>query len=337
MTELYQPGMYIGSRPDWLPKDVMGVNKATGQARVMTERGMVVNSLLRKDEWQDLDQQIQQASLIRLNGVAHLRQGGLVKGLPSIGILNAQFSQADEMTAATSNMTGQGGDGDRVDFAIINRPVPITFKPFTIPKRELEAARLINTSLDTAHATAASRVVAEKLEDMLINGDATINFDGGVVFGYTTETNRNTGTAAAFGGGDWGTISNIIPTVEGMINTVNGDRYYGPFNIYASTTQYNQATLKRFADGSGQKPSDFIEELPMVNGFFPSDTLADGVVVLVQMTQDVVDWAEHLMITVVEWMSGDGLVGHFKVMAVATPRVKSDIGSRSGVAHATAA
>lgn len=337
MTELYQPGMYIGSRPDWLPKGVMGINKATGLARVMTERGMVVNSLLRKDEWQDLDQQIQQAALIRLNGVAHLRQGGLVKNLPSIGILNAQFSQANEMTAATSNMTGQGGDGDRVDFGIINRPVPITFKPFTIPKRELEAARLIGTSLDTVHSTGAARVVAEKLEDMLFNGDATINFDGGVVFGYTTETNRNTGTAVAFGGGDWGTISNIIPTVEGMINTASGDRYFGPFNLYASTTQYNQATLKRFSDGSGQKPSEFIEALPMIGGFFPSDTLADGVLALVQMTQDVVDWAEHLMITVVEWMSGDGLVGHFKVMAVASPRVKSDIGSRSGVVHATAA
>ncbi len=38
--------MIGGSRP-------LRTNKRTGQVQVMTERGIVVNSLLREDEWQE--------------------------------------------------------------------------------------------------------------------------------------------------------------------------------------------------------------------------------------------------------------------------------------------
>jgi hypothetical protein len=172
---------------------------------------------------------------------------------------------------------------------------------------------------------------------MLFNGRAATVFDGRTIYGYTTEPNRNTDTAANYGGGDWTTISNIIPTVEGMINAAKTDRHYGPFYLYASGTQYNEATLKRFSDGSGESPADFINRMPQIAGFFPSDTLADGVLNLVQMTSDVVDWAQHIGVTVVEWLSGDGMIGYFKAMAVAAPRVKSDYNSRSGVVHATGA
>ncbi len=329
--EIYTPGKYVGSRP-------LAVNKHTGQVQIQTPRGMTVNSLLRKDDWQLLDTDIQTVALPILNAVGHVRAAGLVKNLPNIGIMNFQYSQVGQMTAAETNMTGQGGERDRLDFNLKNFPIPITFKGFDISTRELAASRMNGVPLDTTHAQAASRVVAEALETMLINGNAAMGtFDGGTIFGYTTETNRTTSTAAALGGGDWGTISNIIPTIAGAINAAEAVNYNGPFNCYAATTQFNQATLARFADGSGEAPADWIRRLPQISGFYQSTTLADGVVLLVQMESRVVDWAEHMMVKVVEWMSEDGLMGHFKVIAVAAPRVKSDKDSQSGIVHVTGA
>lgn len=332
IVERFDPNTYTGSRP-------LRVNKRTGAVQVMTERGLMVNSLLRRDEWQLLDRRIQQAALTRLVAVQDLRSRGLVVPISSFGVLTTQWSQASEMTQAEVSMTGKAprGERDRQEFKIKGQPVPVVYKDFEIPKRELEAARLLGTQLDTAHATAASRVVSEKLEDLLVNGSAATIFDGNTLRGYTTESNRNNDTAANYGGGDWGTISNIIPTVSGMIGAAEGDRYYGPYILYASTTQYNQANTSFFTDGSGQNAIQRLLQINSLEAVKPLDTLADGNLLLVQMTEDVVEWAEHMMVTVVEWMSGDGMVAFFRVMAVGTPRVKSDYNSRSGIVHATGA
>lgn len=326
LSDTLRPGMYLGSRP-------LRVNKK-GQVTVQTERGLQVNSLLRADEWQMLDERIQTAARTRLTALNQLRTRGLVRPINSFGVLTTQWSQGGEMTAASADMTGEGRpERDRQDFKIQGRPVPIIYKDFRIPKREMEAARLLGTQLDTSHATEAARVVAEKLEDMLVNGDAGVIFGGNTIYGYTTETNRNTGSAT----GDWGTITNILPTITAMIAAANGDRYFGPFVLKVATQQYAEISTSFFTDGSGQSALQRALLIPQLEEIIPVDTLAAGSLVLAQMTEDVVDYAEHMGITVVEWMSADGMIGYFRVMAVGTPRVKSDYGSRSGVVHYTGA
>lgn len=330
--ELVQsPSQYLGSRP-------LRVNKRTGEVLVKTERGIMVNSQLTREEWRQLDTVIQPAAKTRLRAVGDLKARGLTRNLPSLGILTAQYSKGGELTAANVTMTGQGiSERDRLDFKLGGVPVPIIFKEFIIPKRQLEASRLTGQPLDTATAAAAVRVVAEQAETLLLNGNASIVFDGNTIYGYTTAPNRNTDTAANYGGGDWGTISNVVPTIAGMISAAQGDYMFGPYMVYVATTQYNQGALSFYSDGSGQTPLDRIKMLPNILGVEAVDNLAAGTVLLVQMSEDVVVWAEHMDITVLEWMSGDGMVAFFKVMMVATPVVRDDYNSRSGIVHATSA
>lgn len=324
---LYRPGMYLGSRP-------LQVNQKNGLVRVQTERGLVVNSLLRRDEWQALDTAVQGAAKNRLTAMNRLRARGLVKPLSSFGVLTTQWSQSSEMTAAQADMTGQGRpERGRVEFKIQGRPVPIIWKDFNLPARELEAARLLGTALDTTHATEATRVVSEKIEDMVVNGDAGVVFGGNTIYGLTSEPNRNTGSAA----GDWGTITNVIPTITSMIAAANADHYYGPFELFVSTNQYAEISTSFFTDGSGQSALQRALLIPQLEAITPCDTLADGALDLVQMTEDVVDYVEHMGITVVEWMSADGMTANFRVMSVGTPRVKSEYNARSGVIHFTGA
>lgn len=307
-----------------------------GFPQVVTPRGLHVNSLLRKDEWEELDAAVVQAAQQRLVGVQDLIEAGLVKQLGGIGTLASQWNEASAMTAADINLTGSGGSGDRVDFNLSGVPVPVIFKDYSIDTRSLAASRRLGDGLDVSNAFAASRVVAEGLENMLFNGASGVKLNGDTVYGYTTHPNRNTDTAANYGGGDWGTITNIMPTILGMISAANADGYYGPFGVYAYLTQYNQA-LATYTDGSGQTAVDRMLRLPQINFVKPSDWLDAGEVVLVQMTPDVVDVAIAQEITNLEWMSGDGLLGHFKVMSVAVPRIKADYSGNSGIVHATSA
>lgn len=329
-SEVGRAAVYGGSRPI--------VNGRTGEVKIVTGRGLQVNSVLRKDEWRELDAAVVEAAKTRLVAVDDLRQRNLVQHLGSIGTLTSQWNVTSAMTRADVNMTGQAaGERDLPDSQLKNVPVPVIFKEFAIGARVLAASRNLGDGLDVTAAHEAARVVAEMQEEMLINGYA-LTFNGGTIYGYTNQPQRNTDTAANYGGGDWGTIANVTNTIAGMIGAANGDGYYGPFGVYASPTQFNQAALLYYTDGSGQTPVQrILASMPGVQLFRMSPNLADGVVVLVQLTRNVVDWAEALPIQTLEWASGDGMVSHFKVMAVAAPRVKADYNGSSGVVHATGA
>lgn len=302
--------------------------------QIRTARGLVVNSLLRKDEWELLDNAVVEAARQRLNGIADLRRLGLVQNLGGLGTLISQWNQASEMSAANVSITGQApGDRDRVDYQLAGVPVPVIFKDYVIGRRQLEASRRLGSGIDTSHAFAAARVVSEGIENMLFNGSSVV-LNGNAIYGYTTHPDRFTDTAANVGGGDWGTIGNIVSTVLGAITQLNLQSHYGPYGIYVANTQYIQA-LETYTDGSGQTALARVEMLPNISFMKPSDWLADGVMVMVQLTPDTVDLGEAQGLTNLEWTSGDNLTGYFKVMQVAVPRIKSDHAGNSGVAHIT--
>ena len=315
------------------------VNQQTGRVMVQNADGLIANSLLRKDEWQDLTQAVYTAARLRRNIVADLKASGLIYPIASYGTLTTQWNVSSEMTAASVNMTGEAQqERARVDNLLRGVPVPIVAKEFAIPRRQLEASRLMQNPLDTTHAIEAAEVVAEQLEGIALNG-ASITFDGNTLNGLVNHTDTNTDTATNYGGGDFGTIANVVPTIEGMISALSTstNRRHGPFNLYIAPVQYNQTSLSYYTDGSGQTPLQRILQMPQISAAKANDQLSDGQVLLTQMTANVVEWAEHMDIEVMEWQSNDGQTAFFKVVSVATIRVKSDHSGRTGVAVATGA
>ncbi len=323
-----------GSRPFVVQTNAQG--KQVDRVMINTARGLQVNSLLRRDEWQELDNAVVQAARQRLNGVADLQRLGLIRQLGGIGTLVSQWNQASEVGSAAVNMTGQAAqDRDRVDYKLAGVPIPIIFKDYVIPIRQLEASRRLGNAIDTSHAFSAARVVAEALESMLFLGN-TVTLNGNQIYGYTNHPQRNTDTAANYGGGDFGTIANIVPTILGMVAAANAAKYYGPFGLYFANAQYVQM-LETYTDGSGQTALQRALQLPMIDFIKPSDFLTAAQGVMVQMTPDVIDLATAQDITNLEWTSGDGMTGNFKVMQVAAPRIKSDYSNNSGIVHVTGA
>lgn len=311
------------------------VNKKTGQTVIVNGRGMVVNSMLKRDEWKEFDTAVVAAARNRLMAINTLRDVGLERRLGGIGTLISQWHQASEMTAANVNMTGQSnGEQDRVDFKLAGVPVPVIFKDFNIGMRQLQAGRQNGDQIDVSNVSAASIVVAESLENMLFNG-SSVTLNSTAIYGLTTHPYRSTDTATNYGGGDWGTATNVKGTVVGMMSAAAANGFHGPYGLFVANTQYFQMLVD--VSATDRTPLQRVSELPGINFVQPSDWLADGVVVLVQLTPDVVDVAIAQDLTVVEWMSGDGMVGNFKAITIAVPRIKAEYGNKAGVVHATGA
>jgi uncharacterized linocin/CFP29 family protein len=291
------------------------------------------NALLRHEEWLELDRAVVDVARQTLVGIADLRQYGLVQPLGGLGTLLSGYEQMSDMTDANVDMSGVvPGEEDRDGFNMVSVPVPITHKDFRINIRTLEASRRLGDGLDVTQAQVATRKVSEMLESMLFNG-STIKVNANSIYGYTTHPSRNTGSAT----GDFGTISNIYSTVLAMMNALMQDGYYGPYGFYASPNQYADM-LQVYSDGSGQSALQrILANLPQVKFIKPAIKLADGALVMPQLSRDVVDIAVAQDIVNVQWSEEGGMTSRFKVMAAMAPRIKSDAEGHSGIAHYTGA
>ena len=306
--------------------------------------GLRTNDVLRKEEWQQLDETLVGVARQRLIGINDLISRGLSFNLGGLGVLLSQYEQLGDMSAAQVDYAGvTDAEKDSVSFTLVSVPVPIFHKDFSINIRRLEASRgpnSIGAPIDRTQVETAAQKVGEQMEEVLFNGMGTganggsIQSGAGVttqnsLFGYTNAPDLNTQA-----GGDWGTATNPQTDIINGIGVLEGDRFFGPYVVYVPTTQYNQLR-NFFTDGSGDQIFDRIKRIQGVEDVRPGDRLTAGTAVMVTMRRDVVDLAIGQDLTVVEWETKGGLMMHFKVMTALAPRIKSTAADQSGICTLT--
>jgi len=282
-----------------------------------------------------LDRTVQIAATGQLNAIARLDGDPMLrKPLSNIGIMVAQYTQGSEMTRPSVTLSGRAAPSlDRQDYDLVGVPIPVIHKEFQIGARELAASRTYGEGIDTTNAFEASRVVAQEIERIFFFGDTNIRLNQDVLYGVSNQPDINTGAAT----GDFGTLGNQIPTFRAMIQALNGDFHFGPFEFWVARTQFNEMALNFYTDGSGESGLDRVKRMEGIAAVHPSDWMTAGTLVGIQMTPDVLDFCVNQMNTVVEWTSPDGMAQNFKVMTIAAPRIKSDYNARSGVCYYTGA
>jgi len=292
------------------------------------------NAFLSREEWERLDAAIAKRIAQRINIVGDLQAAGLSDTLP-IGVYLSKWRVASERIAAQVTMEFETRvDSDRSDFKHYAVPVPIYQTDYDFGRRYLESVRLAGRNVETTEAELAAEAVVETVESVIVNGSTDISVEGYTIPGLRTLASRTTGTAAAFGGGDFGTISNILPTFLGVYSTLSGNRYYGPFNIYIANTQYVEM-LNRYTDGSSKTALQVIEELPFVNFVKANDLMTAGEMVWYQPSSDVIDLRVALDMENVRWEAPDQSRAYYKVMWAGVCRMKTDYAGNAGIAQVT--
>ncbi len=298
------------------------------------------NDVLRKQEWQQLDEILVGVARQRLIGINDLRNRGLVVNLNGLGTTISQYEQLGDMSSADVDFSGvTDGEKDQVTFTLVSVPVPIIHKDFQIDIRRLAASRganAIGAPIDTTQIETAAWKVTEQAEEILFNGFTAGKLQVGAgsttqatLQGYTTATGINSRA-----GSSWATPANITPDVTASIDLVEAAKYFGPWVLYTATAQFGK--LRAFlTDGSGDQIWDRIKRIQGLEDVRPGDRLAAGSAVLVTMRRDVIDVAIGQDLTVVEWETKGGMMSNFKVMCALSPRPKSDSAGGSGITKIT--
>lgn len=319
--------------------DVLDVNSQRPFVEGIGHFQFQSNALLRRYDWERIDQTVVDVARTPLTVTNDLRSFGLVQPLGGLGTILTTYERASDMTAANIDMAGDtDGQEDKVSFDPVSIPVPIIHKPFQINARVLDAARRGGTPLDTTHVSTATRRVNDGLENMIVNG-ATLKSGGNAIYGLTTHPHRSTATATSYGGGAFTTEGNAYKTIAGMMKALYELGFQGPYGCYVAMNRVSNLWA-RHTDGSGKSEVQTIVDNLSGGGLQyvrPSAVLADSTVVLFQLTPDVIDLGIAQDIVAVQWDTKGNLVANFKVMMAAVPRVKSDANNACGVAHATSA
>lgn len=286
------------------------------------------NTLLMKDDWEQLDDRVVEVSSTILNGVADLEMMGLSFSNGGLGTMLSQYHQGSAMRAATITMDPRvDAERDRRNFPLISVPVPIIMVPFELNVREIMASRQHGHALDLTHVDDATRSVSEGIESLLFLG-STLVVQATTIYGYMTHPQRNTTS-----GGDWGTSTNVYANVLSMLGIMKGDGYTGPYRLYLHPDQFQQALAL-----NANTSTTILSTIQSLPGFGPGSvkecgTVTAGQGVLVNMTRNCVDLSVGQTTTVVEWQEKGGMASEYIVMACLVPRVKSTADGKSGIVH----
>lgn len=313
----------------------------------MTQNGKPTSVLLqnatatlRKDDWKLLDSAIVKAAKPRLKAVADVRGAGLTFNIPN-GMAKTVLeteTQSDISDAEISMDGMRQSTADRPLFELTNLPLPIIHKDFNFSARQIMVSRNGGSPLDTTTAELAAAKVAEEAEKLLLGTSSSYTYGGGTIYGYTNFPSRLTKTITAPTDGSW-TAATCVNEILEMRLQAQQAYHYGPFMIYNSTA-WDVYMDDDYSTAKGDNTlRDRLNAIDGINGVRTLDYLDTAgtsyILMMVQMTTNVVREVVGMDITTVQWESKGGMQLNFKVMAILVPQLRADQNGNTGIIHGT--
>lgn len=290
---------------------------------------------LRHEDFLVIQQVITEVRRRKLNGIADLQAAGLSFPVDiSDQIIGTE--NISEFSAADQEQNPTGFDSDDLVFGEIYVPNPITHKSFTVAWRQQGFS--YKTSLGLSESV---RMVAERLEETLFNGNAKIkvNFNGALqaIHGYTTHPNRGTDTIS-----DWSASANYDKIVNEVISSVgkmfsdqggvelNSVVMYYPKNFKASMD-------RDYSSVKGEKTvAQRIMDIPEIKEVKFAEKLADSNVMFVEMLARTVQLGVASDIVSVPHTKTNPMAGQpMTTYAAMVQVIKADSAGNTGIMHCT--
>ena len=283
---------------------------------------LAANATLRHDEWEMVDERINQVFRERLTVADDLRSRGLVQPV-SVGTIIRRTERLHDTSDAEISYDGDAApQRDRPQFSSEIRPVPIISKGFQFGFRQLDASRNRGEPLDLTAAEQAARKVRDRLQALITLGVASGGPSGGGIPGLVTAGNNRMTVSLQYNWDSAEANLDIVGDVQDMLAEAYANSCFGPFVLYVPKNYW--ATIQ--GDYSTQKGDrTYLERIlafSEIDAVRPLDALADDNVVLVQMTRDVIDLSEAQTVTTVQWQKNP-FVTEFRVLMIGGPHLKT--------------
>lgn len=287
------------------------------------------------DAWRRIDTRAQALARTRLPIFNRLAKASTIP--VSIADLVNYYPQVSDSGEVLVSMDGRNtakADAPVMKFA--GTPVPILTSNARMGWRQMEVLRKGGSMLDTVSIANNQRKIAEKLEDMALNGLTGINVDGNVIYGLRNLPSRNTFqhglTLASATGAQW------LAVIKQVIAAAMGDKQFGQITIFVNLGDYTAADTTDYAANYSGTILQRLGSVNQLKEIVPAASLPPNEVIAI-VDLDVGEWGGILSAmplttrpkTRVE--PEDDYV--FGVIAAAAPQFRTDYDGNSAFVHGT--
>lgn len=253
-----------------------------------------------------------------------------------IGKLVNYFQRMSDSGGVNVSIDGRGtakSDQPVIDYQ--GTPVPILDDSFRFGWRQMEAERTEGyTSLQSGASANSMRKIAEKMEDMMLNGESSIVVGGATIYGLRNLPQRNTGThgltLATATGAEW------VAAVTSLIKKMQADNFYTEVTVYMNMGDYLEAATKDYSAAKGD--GTIMQRLQTIPGvrYVPASKVPANELIGLCKRRDVVEILSAMPMTTIPLFRANAHDDYvFRVMAAVAPQLKWDGNDQCGVVQLT--
>lgn len=254
-----------------------------------------------------------------------------------LSVLVSYFQTVSDSGNVNISLDGIGkakGDQPAIDYH--GTPLPIIDSEMTVGWRQMLMLQRAGGNFQSAGANNHFRKVAEKLEDITLNGDATIKVGTDQLYGLRTQPNRNTDTTGltlnGATGPEW--LGVVIQGLD-LQHTAN---FRTPSTVYLN---WNDWFYAKSTDYSTQYPNkSILQRVEEVTGtrFVPASKVPLNELIFVCKRRDVVEVINGMPLTTRTKMRQNPEDDYvFQFLAAAALQIKFDAEGQCGVTQLTLA
>lgn len=304
---------------------------------------------LTRDEWIQIDRATVTPPRRRLNAWSDLLAANRIGDFDAWSKLTFEYDATTDDGEAVKDMDATSPGRDDTSLNLIRSiPLPVTHSDFSYPQRFLDVTRAAGRPMDTTRVEQATRRIWEMVEKTLIGTETGVTWGtrstgpfphtgNSTEYGYTNFPYRVTKTDLT---APTGTNPEAINTdVMEMIETMQGNNYFGPYVLYHST-EYSRYFNDDYYRSGGTSTNSIVKDRLMMNEDIQDirrlDYLTSGKqLILVDLGTNQFAAIDGMQPRTVQWSERGGYIQKFMTLAIQVPLLKAPYSGTSAIIHAT--
>lgn len=285
------------------------------------------------DAWRRIDGRAQTLARSRLQVFNTLAAASSIP--VSIADLVNYYPQLSDSGEVLVSMDGRNqAKADAAAVKYVGTPVPVLTSTTRIGWRQMEVMRKGGAMLDVTSIANNQRKMAEKLEDMAINGLPSAVVGGDTIYGLRTLPQRNTFshtfTLATATGAQW------LAAVKQAIAAALGDNNFGRITLFVNQGDYTAADTTDYAANYSGTILQRLKAISQIANIIPASSVPVNELLGIA-DLDTGEWGGILsampMTTRPKTRSEPEDDYVFSVIAAAAPQFRSDYNGQSAFVH----
>lgn len=302
------------------------------QAQMETS-GLVGNALpVPRDVWGEWDRQsveLQRTTLTVFNVLSQFSRP------IDIGKLMTHFRTTSDSGEVNVSLDGRSkARTDQPTFEYYGTPIPIVDSQFSFGWRQMASASTEGFDLESDGRVNADYKVLNQIENMALDGDTTISYNGQALYGIRTLPQRNTRSTGVTLNGATG--AQWIEEFTATLALLHGDNFRVPARILVNWDDWFYASNTEFTAGYPKTIAARVMEIFGIESIVPCETIdADEIIAYVPDRRVVEVLNAMPFMSRPQFRANPEDDYNFVVMMAAVPQFKFDHEGNCGIAHSS--